>query len=346
MIEVVQSLRDPDRQEGVLARIQQVMNSGQYAEGDQTLEAEENLRALLNSEVVALNSCGSALYIAVAWAISKGARRFAVQNNTFYASGAAVLEHDGEVYLVDSRPDCPSMSFDSLVEVCREEVIDAVILTHVGGWIARDVERIVNYCRSKKILLIEDCAHCFGVYTPKGDMACWSFYPTKAVPVGDAGALSTRNLEIEKFAREFRSYGKYREKSSIRYRRGMNLRISEYAAAVLNEQLGWLPDILRARERDAAKLSLIAPCLLKGASNYYKYPVDAELAMRYQTTGAVYRRSDQLADSLKHYGRGRLHTPVNLLNSVMWSNVHCCLPIGEGIYDSMSTEDIARQIEL
>jgi perosamine synthetase len=217
--------------------------------------------------------------------------------------------------------------------------VKMVVLTHVGGWVAKDYEKIARFCKQNHLILLEDCAHVFGVTAAGtlGDAACWSFYPTKAVPIGEGGAVSSTNKALLEFVDKFRNYGKVNRGTHMDYQRGFNLRMSEWDAAVLRVQLEVLPEVLAARRRDAEKLQSIAKCLLEGESNYYKYPVAPHEGAGMRQVGKVYGLTDQLASCLPTgCDRGK----VSLKHSEEWAENHVCLPIGEGLYDQYSVDEV------
>jgi perosamine synthetase len=337
-MKIVKSLEN--RPNEVLAALYEVLHSGAYSEGKYLTRIRSQLYGLMGVTTTPMNSCGSALFTAFSWLKSEGHTTALIQNNTFYATGAMAKEAGLNVALVDSRSDCPSMSVDSLKEAYKKQPLaTVVVLTHVGGWLAKDYLAIAAFCAEANLFLLEDCAHAVGLSGAGklGDASCWSFYPTKAVPSGEGGALSTNHAPLHQFAELFCSYGKYHERGAIRYNRGFNLRMSEWDAAVLSVQLDSLPDILAARRRDAAVLQSIAPCLLEGESNFYKYPVSSEYRVL-RTVGAVYAVSDQLLTALSQ--SYEVEVPVPLLNSIQWAKSHVCLPVGEGLYDNLSKNEV------
>jgi len=339
---MINSLQHPVKQLRINKLFKEIMDSGYYSEGKQTEEAEEALVDQTGCPTLLFNSCGSALYTAFRYYSELGYKQAVMQSNTFYATGQMALEAGITPVLCDSRPDCPSMSADSMVEALKASGAKLVVLTHIGGWLAKDYSKIAAYCVSNNLILMEDCAHCFGVSGAGklGHTACWSFYSTKAVPVGEAGALSTCDAGLFIYASRFRSYGKVktpRAEAGIEYRGGMNLRVSEWAAAVLRVQLGMLPLILQYRKNDAQKLQSIAPCVLTGETNWYKYPVPASYSKEYQTVGHVYKRSDQLDVCIP-----TARKPVPLNNSHHWAHNCCSLPVGEDSYELYNSEELKK----
>lgn len=342
-MKIVRSLEN--RLPEVQAALLDVAKSGQYAEGKYCDRVRQLLRVFVPGEPTLFNSCGSALFTVFKYLHDRaGHTRVLVQNNTFYATGACAAEAGMSLTLVDSRSDCPSMSLESLIQAHRLSRATVVVLTHVGGWLAKDYFAITQYCRVNRLVLVEDCAHAMGVPEAGeyGQYSCWSFYPTKAVPSGEGGATTSQNPMFNEFAQDYSNYGKRVYDRVMTYTRGMNLRMSEWDAAVLSVQLQRLPDILKSRRGDAQALQSIAPCLLTGESNYYKYPVAVDAAQGLQRTGKVYARTDQLLTACLMYAPV---VCVPLDNSQHWADSHVCLPVGEGLYTGMSTAEVRELLK-
>lgn len=337
------SLADRLKQERVTDAFHAIMDSGQYAEGPYYAKAEGLLTRLYGMSTI-LNSCGNALYTTFKYYRKVGFRWVYLQNNSFYATGAMAIEAGLIPILIDSREDCPSMSVDSLRASHRDMGSGVVCLTHIGGWLAKDYAAIAQFAASKGMPLIEDGSHCFGLKQKVwpglyGETVCWSFYATKAVPAGEGGAITTTNLNLHRFAQRFRNYGKHYKSGHVAYDHGMNFRMSEWDAAVLCVQLEDLGNILRARQRDAEALQSIAPCIMPDTPTvWYKYPIALNPALK--TTGKVYSGTDQLMNSLAVYGQ--MGSSGSLQNSMRWARSHQCLPIGEGLYDGMTSKEIAE----
>jgi len=77
----------------------------------------------------------------------------------------------------------------------------AVIVTHLWG-IPCKMNEIMEICKSRRLLLLEDCSHAHGaVYKGKrvgtfGDMAAWSLQGQKIVTGGEGGILLTDNKDF------------------------------------------------------------------------------------------------------------------------------------------------------
>jgi dTDP-4-amino-4,6-dideoxygalactose transaminase len=108
------------------------------------------------------------------------------------------------------------------------------------------------------LLLIEDAAQAFGAAwrgTPAGalgDLAAFSFYPTKNLSAfGDAGLLTTLSGEFDERARMLRGHGMRRRYYHDEV--GWNCRLDSIQAAVLQVKLRYLPKWNEDRRRLAGR---------------------------------------------------------------------------------------------
>jgi perosamine synthetase len=341
---VVRSLRNPARQQKLLAAFKAVAEGGHYSEGANSYQLEKQLTALLSGQhTVTLNSDGSAWYTLFKYYAEQGHGSVAIADNSFYAVGAMALEAGLKVFLVDSCPDHPSMSAESLDHVLyNNKHVKLAILNHVGGWQAKESVKIMDVCDENQVTLLEDCTDALGLQVDGckpgllGEASVWSFYPSKAIPAGEIGVITTPNPEIRNYARLFRQCGKHMADGRLYYGKGMSFRISEWDATVACVQLNHLNEIIEARKRDWTVLHSIAAPLVQGPSNYYKYPIEAELALPYKTVPQIYSPTDQLHACLSK----ATVLSANLVNSHRWSKIHRCLPLGEGLYDELTPEQV------
>ena len=347
----VDSLNNQDKIKSVQSMIEVIMQSGEYTEGQtvKTLEQEISEK-YFGAKTLAFSNCGTALYTVFRYLkLHRLAERVVVQNNTFRATASMAYQAGLQVVLCDTNKNSPNMGVDSMIAAVEATKAEAVCLTHVGGWIAEDYELIAQYCQSKDIYLIEDAAHAFGVRASHsfagryGSAATFSFYPTKAVPGGEGGALITKDFVLHQFADMYRNYGKsYNVFGEIVYSEGFNFRMSEFDAAVALVQVRDVEGVISRRRKSAEKLLEAGyMCMMdeKEASNFYKYPTPTRLGTK--TVGSVYSTTDQLLFSSQDL---KPRTPVSLDNSRLWAQYHMCIPIGEYLYDGMSTKDVLKEL--
>jgi aminotransferase EvaB len=133
----------------------------------------------------------------------------------------------------------------------------AVIPVHLFGNVA-DMDAILAVAARHGIRVVEDCAQAHGAVRDGrmagtfGDVACFSFYPTKNLGAyGDGGLCYTRDPALGRAIREMRMYG-FRE-GYYSHREGVNSRLDEVQAAILGVKLRHLPALLDARRDRAAR---------------------------------------------------------------------------------------------
>jgi dTDP-4-amino-4,6-dideoxygalactose transaminase len=241
-------------------------------------------------------------------------------SNTFMATPLAVEAAGGRVVFVDCNRDDLCMSLSDLERKVARHRPRAVVLVHIGGHVAFDVEGISDLCRAEEIVLLEDCAHAHGAswHGRKpgcwGDAGIWSFAATKTVSTGEGGMLVSRHPELIEFARSYRAYGKPHFDQP-----GLNFQPSEFTAALgilaverLDEIVAW---------KNAAARELLDPVhanrlhLPDGmTSGLYKYIVFDEIE---RSTGKVY-------DEPCHRLMGHA---VDLPNSDWVATNHWCVPL-------------------
>ncbi len=123
-----------------------------------------------------------------------------VPSYTFPSTANAVLLTGAKPVLVPVDEETLCLSSD-IIEQHVTSNTRAVMVVHYAG-ICHDMDRIVEICRRKKLILIEDAAQAFGsLYKGKplgtyGDFGCFSFHGTKNDVAGEGGALIISEAHI------------------------------------------------------------------------------------------------------------------------------------------------------
>lgn len=135
--------------------------------------------------------------------------------------------------------------------------VKAIVVTHLYGRAAPDIKAIATLCARHQIPLIEDCAQAHGAKVDGkmvgsfGDIACFSFYPTKNLgALGDGGAVATNNVQLAETVARLRQYG-WSSKYEVTLGNARNSRLDEMQAAILREFLPLL-DSWNERRREIA----------------------------------------------------------------------------------------------
>lgn len=235
--------------------IARVLKSGRYILGPEVETFEREFAAYIGCRhAVGVGSGTDALVIALrALGLPPGTQVAAV-SHTAVATVAAIELAGLTPLLLDIDP-----ATYTLAPVALERAfgggrrIGAVIVVHLYGQ-AADLDALAPLIRRHGATLIEDCAQSHGATLggkrlgSMGDIACFSFYPTKNLgAVGDGGAVLANDDGLAVRLRELREYG-WRERY-ISAVPGMNTRLDPIQAAVLRVKL---PGLDRANARRAA----------------------------------------------------------------------------------------------
>lgn len=173
---------------------------------------------------------------------------------TAFATTLAIVRAGAVPVLADIDPESALLSVES-ARRCLSPRTRAIVLVHLYGQV-RDMDRWVALCKEAGIELIEDCAQSHlarwdgQVAGAFGVAGAYSFYPTKNLgAMGDGGALVTQSPALADRVRRLRNYGQ-RERY-VHPELGMNSRLDELQAALLDVRLGWL-DAFTERRRQIA----------------------------------------------------------------------------------------------
>ena len=202
---------------------------------------------------VALNSCGSTMFVALkAAGVQPGD---AVLSNCFtLAPVPGAIAHAGaRPVLVDVTDDC-TIDLADLERKAAATGAKTLLLSHMRGHIC-DMNALLAICQRHGVQLIEDCAHTMGAgWAGKatgtwGRAGCFSLQSYKHANSGEGGLLVTDDEDIAAQAILFS--GSYMLYHSHRARPGdaaferwkyltpnFSLRMSNLAAAVARPQLG------------------------------------------------------------------------------------------------------------
>jgi dTDP-4-amino-4,6-dideoxygalactose transaminase len=140
------------------------------------------------------------------------------------------------------------------------QTICAVMPVHHFG-LCCEMDEIMQIAREHDLLVIEDAAQALGAEYPSangtikagaiGDVACFSFYPSKNLgSAGDAGLVVCRDEELAKRLRICRHHGMDQQQYQHEFIGG-NFRLDEIQAAILKVKLSFLENWAAAR-REAA----------------------------------------------------------------------------------------------
>lgn len=258
---------------------QRVLASGWYILGKEVAAFEEEFAAYLMTNggqptrddhplspitCVGVNSGTDALYLALrACEVGVGDEVITV-SHTAVATVAAIRLTGATPVLVDIDPATYTMSPAALAAALSTRT-KAIIPVHLYGHPAAMTE-ILAIAQAASVPVIEDCAQAHGArYQGQrvgtlGDLACFSFYPTKNLgALGDGGAVVGRNVTLMAKVRSLREYGWTAQARYVSQVEGVNSRLDELQAAILRAKLPYLDEWNAQRRQIAARYNAGLP---------------------------------------------------------------------------------------
>ncbi len=219
----------------------EVLRSGWYVLGPQVRAFEEEFAAWLGlPDAAGVASGTDALLLALlACGIGPG-DEVITPSHTAVATVAAIELAGARPVFADIRPDTftldPGSAAAAITPATR-----AIVAVHLYGQMA-DMDALAALANRHGLILVEDCAQAHGATSQGrlagavGDIACFSFYPTKNLgAAGDGGLVASARPALVERVRSLRQYG-WRERY-ISAESGLNSRLDELQAALLRVKL-------------------------------------------------------------------------------------------------------------
>lgn len=312
----------------IQARMQRVLDHGQYIMGPEVLELEQALAAYTGARhCVTVGSGTDALVVSLMALGIKAGDEVITVPFTFAASAEAIVLVGATPVFIDVELDTALMDA-SLIEAAITPRTRAILPVSLYGQCA-DMAAINAVAARHGLAVIEDAAQSFGACNCGCDdrvagltqvrrsgalstFGATSFFPSKPLGCyGDGGALFTDDDALARAAREIRVHGQ-----SARYqhtRIGVGARMDTLQCAVVLAKLPRLPWELAQRQAHAARYD--AACATMQSQGHAVLPV-AVRAGRHSVYGQYtvrLQQRDAVAASMKAQGvPTTVHYPMAL----------------------------------
>lgn len=202
----------PDFTDAEIDAVTRVMRSGWVGMGQETLSFEQELSEYIAApEVVTVNSCTSALFLALLVEGIGSGDEVIVPSLTWCATANAALYLGAVPVFCDVDAESMCLTPESVAEKLTPRT-KAVVVVHYGGY-AVDVQALRNVLPST-VVIIEDAAHAFGARYPQGmrvgasgNSVCFSFYANKNLSTADGGAIALFDRDKAEHLRSLRMNG-------------------------------------------------------------------------------------------------------------------------------------------
>lgn len=224
--------------------IDRVLTSGHYILGPEVGAFEQEFSTYCGVEYcVSVANGTEAIELSLRALDLAPGDKVATVANTVTATVSAIQQMGAVAVFVEIDPDTMVMDPRALERVLAHHhgAIKAVVAVHLYGHPA-PMPEILKIASDHGARVVEDCAQAHGAAVAGrrvgswGDLAAFSFYPTKNLgALGDGGAITTRSAQLDERLRLLRQYGwRTRYVSEIP---GRNSRLDEIQAAILRVKL-------------------------------------------------------------------------------------------------------------
>jgi dTDP-4-amino-4,6-dideoxygalactose transaminase len=245
-----------------------VLGSGWVTMGAEAIAFEQEFGAWVDARhTVSVSSCTAAIQMALtALGLPPGAPVL-TPTLTFCGAVQAIVHAGLRPVLVDADTETLTVSAEGVAKAARNGAA-AMVIQHMGGYPV-DAAELAAAAGLSADNVVEDAAHGLGATVrgrPVGSFsraACFSFYATKNLPIGEGGALTTTDGDLAERWRRMRLHGmsrdawrRYDRSGTWRYTvedAGMKANFTDLQAAIGREQLHHLAAWQQRRAAIAAR---------------------------------------------------------------------------------------------
>jgi dTDP-4-amino-4,6-dideoxygalactose transaminase len=320
------------------AAIQRVVDGAGFILGEEVSNFEQALAATVGSrDAVGVSSGTGALLLALLAVGVKPGDEVITTAHTFIATAEAVSRIGARPVFVDIDPRTYNID-PNQVESAITERTKVILPVHLYGQPA-ELKPLRDIANRHRLVLIEDAAQAIAAeYDGQrcgsiGDLACFSFYPSKNLGAyGDAGAVTGNDETLLAKVRKLRDHGRISKYEHDEL--GFGQRIDAIQAAILGAKLPHLEAWTEARRSHARLYNEV----LSGA--------DVETPFESRNVRHVYHlyvirtaRRDALLQHLKEKGiDAGIHYPIPVHRQPVY------LKLGYGEVSLPATEQAAGEI--
>ncbi len=247
-------LMSPDITEQDIKVVTDVLKSGMLVQGKKVAEMEEHLAKYLGVEhAIALSNGTSTLHLALI-TLGIGPGDEVIVPAFSYIATANVVE------LVGAKPifvdiDIDTFNIDShQIEKHITSKTKAIMPVNEFG-LASELTAIIELAKKYNLPVIEDSACALGAKENNkftgtfGTFGSFSFHPRKAITSGEGGVLVTNNKDLADKVRILRNHGIEIQNGNMEFvAAGFNYRMTDFQAAMINNQLERIENIITKRQ--------------------------------------------------------------------------------------------------
>ncbi len=243
----------------------EVLKSGWLTHGKYTSLFENEIKKFTKAKyAVSVSSCTAGLHLSCLASNFKAGDEVIVPSLTHTATAHAVEYTGAKAVFADVEFPSGNINLDFIKKKINKKT-KGVVVVHMAGYPC-EMKKISDFCKKKKLVLIEDCAHGLGTYSNNkhvgnfGISGNFSFYPTKQITTGEGGMVITNDKNFYKKIKTLKAFGidkniKDRKKQGDYdvKKLGLNYRMTDFQAAIGYRQIRSYSKNLKRRQEIAKR---------------------------------------------------------------------------------------------
>ncbi len=243
----------------IATEVQKVLLSKSLVQGEKVRELEAEMSKVNETRyAVVVNSGTAALHTALVAIGLREGDEVITTPFSFIATVNTILMCKAKPVFIDVNKETFTIDPD-LIEDRISKKTKAIVTVDLYGQTC-DYKKISKIAKKYNLKIISDSCQAIGaMYKSKPiakwvDIACFSFYATKNIMMGEGGALVTNNRKVFEFAKRFRQHGQDMEKPYFYHHLGYNYRSTDILAVIGLSQIKFLKKWTKQRYDNACKL--------------------------------------------------------------------------------------------
>jgi dTDP-4-amino-4,6-dideoxygalactose transaminase len=239
--------------------VENVLDSGMLADGPEVRAFESEFAEYCGTDHGVAVANGTAALHAALHGVGIGEGDTVLTTSMSFVATANTIRLVGaEPVFVDIDPETYNLDPQDAATTLAERDIDAIVAVHLYG-LPAEMNALRRLADEHDAWLIEDAAQAHGAtyqgdrVGSLGDVACFSFYPTKNMTTGEGGVVVSDNEDVIERTRRFINHGRNGKYDHVSV--GHNFRMTSVAAAMGRVQLERLPEMIETRRRNARLLT-------------------------------------------------------------------------------------------
>jgi dTDP-4-amino-4,6-dideoxygalactose transaminase len=240
-----------------------ILNGPILVHGPKASEFEDKFAEFTKApSAVSVASCTAGMHLIYFALGLKEGDEVIVPAQTHVATAHAAELTGAKAIFVDVNADYDgNVILDKILEAVTNKTKAIAVVHYLGSPV--DIKKLADFCKAKKIFLLEDCAHAVGTYYEglhaglHGDAGVFSFYPVKHITTAEGGMVITKNESLAREIKLLKAFGIDRHHGERvqagiydSKQLGFNYRMSEIHAAIGVEQIKKINRFLDIRKNN------------------------------------------------------------------------------------------------